>query len=294
MVCQDWAQLASGTTTATVGDVSMVDCPKDGCLGFAFTLPEAFVGNKKYNDVGAKHTHCFAQSAWAPSALVPRRDGSMLADPLCGAPRPVVPGDFCSDPGTPGTPTATRTNTPAGMGATPTSTATGGATPTRTPTRTTAATATATRSGGATATATTTGLTTPTPTPSITPTPVGATPTVTPTSGGGLSWSLNGSSVANITIPQGGMSYPPGMLDLIDGQNRFCTTAGIFPVLTIDTTNNPPIGVFPMNTTGRVGIGNIPGVPQPGTYDVLIQTRVPCSASQPMTLRFSGAITYGG
>ena len=45
VVCQDWSTLASGTKTNTVGDVSMVDCPNDGGLGFAFTLPDKFVGD---------------------------------------------------------------------------------------------------------------------------------------------------------------------------------------------------------------------------------------------------------
>ena len=39
VVCQDWATYASGTASNTVGHLSLIDCPKTGCLGFAFTLP---------------------------------------------------------------------------------------------------------------------------------------------------------------------------------------------------------------------------------------------------------------
>jgi hypothetical protein len=162
--------MASGTTTATVGEVSMVDCPKDGCLGFAFTLPNNFVGDKKYNDFGAKHTQCFLEGAWKGDALVARKDGMSLADPLCGAPRAAMSSDFCGGTvGPTATVTATRTNTPTGMVATPTRTATG---PTPTSTRTLVSTVTATRtpSGVRTPTATVTGRATPTATtPTITP-----------------------------------------------------------------------------------------------------------------------------
>jgi hypothetical protein len=95
VVCQDWSQLASGTTSPTVGELSMVDCPKDGCLGFAFTLPDNFVGDKTYNDFGAQYTQCFLQSEWKNDALVARTDGNSLADPLCGEPRAAMPSDFC-------------------------------------------------------------------------------------------------------------------------------------------------------------------------------------------------------
>src|SRR5262249_40325272 len=145
VVCQDWSQLASGTTSSTVGEVSMADCPKDGCLGFAFTLPDSFVGNKKYNDVGAKNTQCFLESAWKNHALGPRKDGPSLADPLCGEPRAAMPSDFCGGTAGPtGTVTATGTNTPTGMVATPTMAATGNATATSTRTLATPGTPTRT------------------------------------------------------------------------------------------------------------------------------------------------------
>ena len=52
VVCQDWATYASGTTSDTLGEISLVDCPAGGCLGFAFTLPSDFVGNKTYQREG--------------------------------------------------------------------------------------------------------------------------------------------------------------------------------------------------------------------------------------------------
>jgi hypothetical protein len=104
---------------------------------------------------------------------------------------------------------------------------------------------------------------------------------------------LNGTPTANITIPQAGMSYQPGMLYLVDGQNRFCTMDGKRPVLTVQPSNGV-IGVFGDNTTGQVGISNIP-MGQPGTHAVTVQTFVPCSAAAPTMLPpFSGAITYSG
>ncbi|MCK6556765.1 hypothetical protein L6Q96_19625, partial [Candidatus Binatia bacterium] len=98
VICQDWATYTSGTTSTAAGELSLSDCPAGGCLGFAFTMPATFVGNKKYADVGAKLTHCFSESAWADEALVEKTAGGKPVDPLCGAPRPVVPADFCTDP----------------------------------------------------------------------------------------------------------------------------------------------------------------------------------------------------
>jgi hypothetical protein len=72
VVCQDWATYASGTASDTVGDLSLVDCPKTGCLGFAFTLPAGFVDNKRYNDKGADASRCFQRSEWINDALVSR------------------------------------------------------------------------------------------------------------------------------------------------------------------------------------------------------------------------------
>jgi hypothetical protein len=51
--------------------------------------------------------------------------------------------------------------------------------------------------------------------------------------------------------------------------------------------------VFPDPTTDKLGIANIPAAAA-GTSDLLIQTFVPCSATQPTILRMPGAITYGG
>ena len=62
-----------------------------------------------------------------------------------------------------------------------------------------------------------------------------------------------------LNLDAGGTSYAPGQLFLVDGQGRFCTKGGLFPTLRVDTTSHPIIGIFPMNTTTRVGIAHIPG-----------------------------------
>jgi hypothetical protein len=120
-------------------------------------------------------------------------------------------------------------------------------------------------------------------------------PTATATApASGFSWLLDGSSMTtlHLNLDTNGSSYGPGQLFLVDGQNRFCTTTGLFPILRVDTAGNPIVGIFPMNTTSQVGIAHIPGQTTAGTADLLVQTSVPCSA-QPMMLRFTGAITYG-
>ena len=171
VVCQDWSTYASGTSSNTVGDLSLIDCPKTGCLGFAFTLPDSFVGNKKYNDKGADAARCFLRSEWINDALVSRADGN---DPLCPTPRPAAPTDFCDDP-PPGTKTATVTATATATGPTPTKTPTFGFPPTstRTPVRGSGTTLKSSASGGATAAVTPIGQVMP-------------TPTVTPIHGHGL------------------------------------------------------------------------------------------------------------
>jgi len=98
VICQDWATYTSGTTSTTAGELSLSDCPAGGCVGFAFTMPATFVGDKKYADVGAKLTHCFSETAWADDKLEEKMVMGQPADPLCGAPRPAVPADFCTDP----------------------------------------------------------------------------------------------------------------------------------------------------------------------------------------------------
>ncbi len=288
VVCQDWSQLASGTTKLEVGEPTMADCPKDGCLGFAFTLPDTFVGNKTYNEVGAKHTQCFSQEAWKNDALVARMSGNQLADPLCGEPRQQMPSDFCG--GTPGTPTVTATSTPMGPTPTITNTPMGGApTPTNTPT--VASTATATATGGATATATPTGMATPTitisPTPTVTPTPGG---------GGGFSWLIDGNPMpmTTVNVPLSGKGFAEGALVLVDSQMRFCTGAGLQPTLRVGTSSGPILGVFPSgNTAEKQVVAAIPAGSQAGATDLVIQTRLDCmGGTQPTDLVFSGAITY--
>ena len=79
IICQDWAIFASGTTSDMPGELSLVDCRQGGCLAFAFTLPDGFVGDKTYQEVGAGLGHCFLESAWIDDALIARGDG--LSDP---------------------------------------------------------------------------------------------------------------------------------------------------------------------------------------------------------------------
>lgn len=301
VVCQDWATMASGTASNTVGALSLVDCPKTGCLGFAFTLPESFVGDKTYDTKGAAASRCFAEPEWINDALQARPDN---ADPLCATPRPAQPSDFCSD-GPAGTPTATGTVTPTHSGPTPTNTPThAGATATVTPTgqatSTVTATGGATRTATATATTTPTGGNTPTPTPTATgghtpthtPTHGGSTPTPTPGGGGGLTFVLHGSQVAQITVPQNGMNYGPGHLDLKDGQGRFCTEAGLLPLVQVDGATTP-VGVFPGSTSELIGIASVPQAHAAGTHDLLIQTFIPCQhGTMPTILRMPGAVKY--
>ena len=83
IICQDWATFASGTTSDMPGELSLVDCPQGGCLAFAFTLPDGFVGDKTYQEVGAGLGHCFLESAWIDDALIARGDG--LSDPYAAS-----------------------------------------------------------------------------------------------------------------------------------------------------------------------------------------------------------------
>lgn len=98
VLCTDWAAFSSGTPTGALGQLSLVDCPANGCLSFTFTLPSNFVGDKTYAEVGQPLVQCFASSAWADDALVQRQGTTGAADPLCGAPRQQMAADFCSMP----------------------------------------------------------------------------------------------------------------------------------------------------------------------------------------------------
>ena len=97
VICQDWATFSSGTTSDAPGALSLIDCPSKGCLGFAFTLPANFVGDKTYQQVGAPLARCFREASWMDDALAERMSMGMPADPLCGPPRPAVPADFCAN-----------------------------------------------------------------------------------------------------------------------------------------------------------------------------------------------------
>lgn len=98
VVCEDWAGVASGTTTVGDVELSLADCPAGGCLGIAFTLPAGFVGDRSYADVGARLATCVDEAEWAGEALVALTDGEGdLVDALCGAPRASEAADFCAE-----------------------------------------------------------------------------------------------------------------------------------------------------------------------------------------------------
>jgi hypothetical protein len=298
VICQDWSSYASGTKTDTLGERSLVDCPKDGCLGFAFTLPTGFHGDKTYKEKGATARRCYLEEDWRDKSKLEAL-GNGATDPLCGVPRQAMAADFCRDAGvvtatptrTPsggvaGTPTRTATRTPTGgAAATPTRTRTGSLTPSG------PATATPTP-GNQTPTPTLTGAATPTPSP--TPAPTG---NVTPTPGGsGLTLVLNNATTPKVLIPLGGMSYADNTLIVRDSQRRFCTMAGLHPSLTVDFGggNMGIVGVFQGNTTEDVAVANIPMAPSAGTYDLVVQTPPNCQGGmQPTVLRLPGAVAYG-
>jgi len=302
-ICQDWSTWASAAKSATIGETSLTDCPSRGCLGFAFTMQDNFVGNKTYKDVGAAGARCFSQNDWLNKAKLEVRPN----DPRCGTPRPAVAGDFCQDGGPTRTPTAMLTPTPTSMGGTPTRTPTGpsASTPTRTPTGMSPGTPTATPTGPRPTNTPTQNVPSPTPTrtpsvgqPTATPTLTPAMPTPTPTTGGGsgLSWMMSGMSSTSIRLPRGGMSYGPDQLILKDAQSRFCT-GNLQPIIEVDFGNGStaPIGFFGMGlTTSQVSIANIPGAPSAGARDVLVHTRGPgCQGGmQPTIIRMPGAVVY--
>jgi hypothetical protein len=97
-VCTTWASLTSGKTKVGAADVSFVDCPAGGCLGFAFKLPNGFAP-LPYAQVESqkKLSRCFFEAAWMSDALKERMANGGAADPLCGAPRAQAASDFCTD-----------------------------------------------------------------------------------------------------------------------------------------------------------------------------------------------------
>ena len=97
IVCQDWVSFVGGTLQNDPGEFSLPDCPAEGCLGFAFTLPDTFTGDKTYADVGGPLANCYAESAWENDALDERMDAGTPADPLCGEPRQQTAADYCQD-----------------------------------------------------------------------------------------------------------------------------------------------------------------------------------------------------
>lgn len=284
-ICSYWATATAGrmslpnTVGDDAGDPIFADCPAGGCLGYMFTLPSGFTP-KPYATVGASRTGCFDAATWD----IPMQG----VDPDCPTPATPNPAAFCASGGTPtptpsgatSTPTATAsaTSTPTGTHATATSTATAASTPTWT--------STSTPTGGIASTPT--GTVTPTPAGTVTPTPTGTTPTPTSTPGA-LVWVLNGTPADNLTVPADGQTYGTGVLNIQDSGNRFCTSAGKYPVVKV---NGATMGAFePPTSSGTVGIANIPGGTAGMTYDVTILTFAECNDPQ-ITLTMPDAITY--
>ncbi len=60
--CEYWATLTSGTLSGSTDHLSLADCPADGCLGYAFTLPATFTP-QPYSQVGNNLATCFPDSS---------------------------------------------------------------------------------------------------------------------------------------------------------------------------------------------------------------------------------------
>jgi len=216
----------------------------------------------------------------APGPQVPMANAIEYLPPTL-TPTPTTTRTFTASVTPTGTPTraatatvtataAVATATPTATVSTPTATPTSGAsvTPTRTPTRASTPTVTATPTV-ATATPTTT-VATPTPTP-------------TPTSGGTLSWIVDGTPVPTpLVVPVAGMTYSSnGLLVLNDAAGRFCTS-GPAPLLSVDLgggTTSPAFGTYPLTSASQISVSNIPGEAA-ATYNILVQT-YDCSSGVP-------------
>ncbi|MFN8643231.1 MAG: hypothetical protein U0802_16815 [Candidatus Binatia bacterium] len=96
-ICQTWATRVAGTT-ATSNDLSLSDCPANGCLGYRFTLPSSWTP-QPYAAVGRPHVTCFPQDdAWDRPLQVISQDAAVC-------PTPPQPAGFCPAPTPSPTPT---------------------------------------------------------------------------------------------------------------------------------------------------------------------------------------------
>ena len=94
-ICETWATRVAGTTPDSQG-LSLSDCPADGCLGYAFTLPPGWMP-QSYGAVGAGRATCFPDDpVWNRPLQVIPQDADVCADPpppsgFCLAPTPTAP-----------------------------------------------------------------------------------------------------------------------------------------------------------------------------------------------------------
>jgi hypothetical protein len=90
-------------------------------------------------------------------------------------------------------------------------------------------------------------------------------------------------------ISTSGQGYSQGQLQIHDDDKRFCTAAGTFPQVQIDSST---VGLFPVTRTASVDVAALPAVPA-GTYNVTIQTYPGCDGTKaPITLTMPSAIVY--
>ena len=104
-------------------------------------------------------------------------------------------------------------------------------------------------------------------------------------------------------VPLAGVSYRPApqrpSLQLRDSEARFCQGEGLFPHVFLDLPpasceNDCTLGIFVPRSSTVLGIARVPALRRAaGSFDVLVETRVPCEAGRtPIRLRFANAVTY--
>ena len=83
-VCQFWATRATGQTS---DGVFLSDCPANGCIGFAFTLPQGFAP-KSYVDSGAAGLVRTYPNSSPWDVALKTVDGSCATGEVTRVPRP--------------------------------------------------------------------------------------------------------------------------------------------------------------------------------------------------------------
>lgn len=121
----------------------------------------------------------------------------------------------------------------------------------------------------------------------------------------GLIWISNKIHRLNrlVGMPHAGMTYPGSRgvrptLDVLGRQGMFCTAAGLQPRVRLDLPptdceNECVLAIFPQDSDTGIHIARVPGLNRSdGTFDVLVDTFIPCQSGTPLTLRMPAAITY--